>query len=174
MQTYMVISFICDDRPGIVERLSELVSHHEGNWLESRMSNLAGKFAGIIRVALPRSQAEALGAALRELDAVGLTLALQAAEQALAQEALVPFRLDILGHDRPGIVHEFASALARRRINVFDMRSDITSAPMSADPLFTARAEIHVPQQLDLDELRESLESIAEELLIEYSLERIG
>lgn len=170
----MVISFIGDDRPGIVERLSEVVSHHGGNWLESRMSNLAGKFAGIVRVALPHAQAEALGAALRELEATGLTLALQAAEQALAQEAMMPFRLEILGHDRPGIVHEFAAALARRRINVFDMRSDITSAPMSADPLFTAHAEIHVPQQLDLDELRERLESIAEELLIEYSLERLG
>jgi glycine cleavage system regulatory protein len=80
------------------------------------------------------------------------------------------FRLEILGHDRPGIVREFSTALAMRRINVFEMRSDITSAPMSADPLFTASADIHVPADIDLDELRERLEIIADELLIEYTL----
>ena len=81
-----------------------------------------------------------------------------------------PRPLEIVGHDRPGIVHEFATALARRHINVFDMRTDVTAAPMSAGMLFSATADIHVPAELDIDELRESLEALADELTIEYTL----
>ena len=61
-----------------------------------------------------------------------------------------------------------------RRINVVQLRSDITSAPMSADPLFTASVIIHVPAEIDIDELRERLEAIAEELTIDYALIEAG
>jgi glycine cleavage system regulatory protein len=80
------------------------------------------------------------------------------------------WHLEIIGHDRPGIVHEFAAALAGRRINVLDMRTDVSTAPMSAGLLFSAEADIDVPATLDIDELREALESIADELTIEYTL----
>ena len=43
---------------------------------------------------------------------------------------------------------------------------------MSGGPLFTASAEIHLPAGLDPDDLREELETIADELMIEYALER--
>lgn len=173
MLTHRVITFIADDRPGLIERLAAVVGDHGGNWLESRMANLAGKFAGIVRVALPAVRAAEFDRAARGLQAVGLTVAIEELQPQPAAGAERPYRLDILGHDRPGIVREFSSALARRGINVYDMRSDITSAPMSGDPLFTASAEIDVPRDLDLDELRARLESIADELLIEYTLDPI-
>ena len=47
MQTSFIITFIGDDRPGLVEQLSAAIEQSGGNWLESRMSHLAGKFAGI-------------------------------------------------------------------------------------------------------------------------------
>ena len=50
MHTSYVITFIGDDRPGLVEALAKVISGHDGNWLESRLSQLDSKFAGIIRV----------------------------------------------------------------------------------------------------------------------------
>ena len=170
MQTYLLISFIADDRPGLVQSLSEAVAAHGGNWLESRMANLAGKFAGIVNVSVPQARRQDLEGALGALEAQGLTLRLEAVRAAAPAPAHTPWRLDIVGQDRPGIVHEFSAALASRRINVVEMRSDITSAPMSADPLFVASVGIHVPADIDLDELRERLEAIADELTIDYAL----
>ena len=60
MQTYLLISFIADDRPGLVQSLSEAVAAHGGNWLESRMANLAGKFAGIVNVSVPQARRQDL------------------------------------------------------------------------------------------------------------------
>jgi len=170
MPTYMLISFIADDRPGLVESLSQAVAAHEGNWLESRMANLAGKFAGIVNVAVPAQRSQELARALDALSAQGLTLRVEASRAAGVALPQAPYRLDIVGQDRPGIVREFAAALANRHINVTGLRSDITSAPMSASPLFTASVAIDVPAHIDLDELRERLEAIADELTIDYSL----
>ena len=172
MQTYLLISFIADDRPGLVQSLSEAVAAHGGNWLESRMANLAGKFAGIVNVSVPHERRQDLEGALGALEAQGLTLRFEPARAPAPAPALphASWRLDIVGQDRPGIVHEFSAALASRRINVVEMRSDITSAPMSADPLFVASVGIHVPADIDLDELRERLEAIADELTIDYAL----
>ena len=170
MQTRLLISFIADDRPGLVQGIAETVTAHGGNWLESRMTHLGGKFAGIVNVELAAARADELRRALGALEALGLTLQVEATRAAAPASAHTPWRLDIVGQDRPGIVHEFSAALASRRINVVQMRSDITSAPMSADPLFTASVAIHVPAEIDIDELRERLAAIAEELTIDYAL----
>ncbi len=174
MQTQLLISFIADDRPGLVQGIAETVSAHGGNWLESRMTHLGGKFAGIVNVELAQARVEELQRALRALEALGLMLRIETPPQPVAAVLHTSWRLDIVGQDRPGIVHEFSAALASRRINVVQLRSDITSAPMSAAPLFTASVTIQVPAEIDIDELRERLEAIAEELTIDYALVEAG
>jgi len=173
MLSYRLVTFVADDRPGLVEEFSDALAAHGANWLESRMSHLGGKFAGIVRVAVPSSRLAELERALTALGGRGMTLRLESAGREPPATTVTMHRLEIVGHDRPGIVHEFAAALARRRINVADLRSDIRSAPMSSGPLFHASVEIEVPAGIDVEELRDALESIADELTIEYTLERV-
>ena len=60
MNTYLVLTVIGDDKPGLVESLSSVIADHQGNWLESSMSQLAGKFAGILKVSVNKDHAQAL------------------------------------------------------------------------------------------------------------------
>lgn len=50
---HLVLTVIATDHPGLVERIAQCIASHGGNWLESRMSRMAGQFAGILRVAVP-------------------------------------------------------------------------------------------------------------------------
>lgn len=174
MLSHRLITFLADDRPGLVEEFSDVLAAHGANWLESRMSHLGGKFAGIVRVAVPSARLGELERALAGLEARGMTLRVESAGREATALPVSLHLLDIVGHDRPGIVHEFAAALARRGINVADLRSDIRSAPMSAGPLFHASVEIEVPAGFDLEELRDALEAVADELTIECTLERVA
>jgi len=70
----LVLTVIGDDRPGLVEQLSTAISTHQGNWLESSMSRLAGKFAGILKVSVPAEQAPALQQALAGLSLLKVTV----------------------------------------------------------------------------------------------------
>ena len=72
MSVSLVLTLIGEDKPGLVELLSQTVAAHDGNWLESRMSRMAGRFAGILRTSVPSSRAEALAEALFALESSGL------------------------------------------------------------------------------------------------------
>jgi glycine cleavage system regulatory protein len=174
METSFIITFISDDRPGLVEELSAVVSGQGGNWLESRLSQLAGKFAGLIRVSLPTASAANLETALAGLSHKGLSVRVHAVEAGRTHHGSRSIILDILGPDRPGIVREIAAALSVRHINVIDMHSDVSSAPMSAEALFTARVEAELPAQVDLDELVETLDQIAHEMDVDVTLGSAG
>ena len=65
MKSYLIVSLIADDKPGLIEDLAVVVSKYSGNWLESNMSQLAGKFAGIVRVSVDDANAEPLAKDLR-------------------------------------------------------------------------------------------------------------
>jgi glycine cleavage system regulatory protein len=170
----LVFTFIGPDKPGLIEKVSSAVNQHGGNWLESRMSQLAGQFAGIVRVAISNEQTAALSQALHELsDNSELTIVLQPASNTAINNDYRLLRLSVIGNDRPGIVREITRALASRHINIAEMDTSVTSAPMSGDPLFEAMLDIQLPKNQSIDELNDNLDAIADELTIEISLEEI-
>ena len=171
MSKPLVFTFVGADKPGLVETLSQTVAAHGGNWLESRMSELAGQFAGIVKVEVKTEQAAALRAALLALSVQQLSVVVAQSLPEPGADHSRQLRLTILGNDRPGIMREVSHALAARRISVSEMDTSVTSAPMSGDPLFQAVARIQVPQALDLDELRSQLDTIADALTVSIDLD---
>ncbi|MCZ6830513.1 MAG: ACT domain-containing protein [Gammaproteobacteria bacterium] len=172
MDTSFIITFIGDDRPGLVEELSAVITDQGGNWRESRLQQLAGKFAGLVSVSLPSDRGEDLRAALKALAPRGLSVKVTALESLSGDEHPGrTIRLTIIGPDRPGIVREISAALAQQHINVVDMRSDVSSAPMSAEAMFSASVEAQISERSDLDELNEKLEEIANQMSVDVQLD---
>jgi glycine cleavage system regulatory protein len=165
----LVLTVIGADRPGLVEALSETIAAHGASWLESRMAHLAGHFAGLLRVAVPEARADELAAALRLLDAHGLRVIVETAEAEV--ETTTPrVQLDLVGLDRPGIVREISHALAERGVNVEELESRTSSAPMSGETLFHVNARLRLPAETSPEELRATLEKLADELMVELVL----
>ena len=172
MDTSFIITFIGEDRPGLVEELSSTISAQDGNWLESRLTRLAGKFAGLIRVSLPAERGGELEQALRGLSEKGLSLRVTPARQVpQTTAALRDIRLTIFGLDRAGIVREVAAALAAKNINIVDLESSVESAPMSAELLFRATVEAQLSDPGELEALAGELDEIARQMLLDIQLE---
>jgi glycine cleavage system regulatory protein len=168
MRTSLVLTVIGDDKPGIVEQLSDHILAAGANWEESRMAHLGGKFAGLLRVSVDAGQADALSEQLRTA-AGGLTVVVERST-ARSEGALRTIRLELLGHDQPGIIRNISRALADQRVNIEELETDTTSAPMSGDTLFRARASLRVPPDVSLDRLRVTLEALAGELMVDLAL----
>jgi glycine cleavage system regulatory protein len=169
MRTSLILTVIGDDKPGIVEQLSDRILATGANWEESRMARLAGKFAGLLRVSVDAAQADRLADTLRRLDAGGLSIVVERSVHPDTQARRM-IRLELIGHDHPGIVHDIARALAHHAVNIEDLETDITSAPMSGDMLFQARATLSVPQTVSVEQLRAVLEALAGELMVDLAL----
>lgn len=169
MQQAFVITFIADDKPGILETLSTTIADAGGNWLQSKVTTLAGKFTGIIHININEAASDNLQTACQALNNDTMSVSIESlATPAESSEQLLT--LQFLGLDRPGIVKEFAQALAQQSLNIIKMHSIIESAPMSAEPLFKAQVDISKPDDLNIENLSEELESIAVKLDLEWSL----
>lgn len=170
MQTQLVLTIISDDKPGVVELLAQTITKHQGNWLESRMAHLAGKFAGILQVAVDRENEAALREALGNLGDQGLKIVVESAAETIKPTGK-EFQFSVVGNDRPGIVFEIAQAFASRHINMRELETACSSMPWSGEPMFEATGLIQVPKSVDMDELYEQLDIIADELAVDVRLE---
>jgi glycine cleavage system regulatory protein len=169
MQIPLVMTIISPDRTGLVESIARVVADHGGNWLESRMCRLGGEFAGILRVEIPADKKSALLTALQKLQTNGLQIVVRDDAKTADIISGKQTSLEIVGADRPGIVREITSALARAGVNVEEFSSEVASAPMSGENLFKATARLQLPDKCDLAALKKELEKIAADLLVDVS-----
>jgi glycine cleavage system regulatory protein len=167
--TSLILTILGPDRPGLVEALAGPIAAHGGNWLESRMAHLAGKFAGILRAEVPADRVEALVAVLGRLERQGLKVVVERADAGAAAPQAV-WVVELEGLDRPGLVREISQVLADRGVNIEELVTDRVTAPMSGELLFRSRARISVPPSADAAELRARLERLAGDLMVQVSL----
>jgi glycine cleavage system regulatory protein len=171
MSKFLVLTIIADDKPGIVETLAATIAAQDGNWLESRMSHMAGKFAGILRISIPAKEVNSLQIRLSELATQGISVGVEVCAEAGESGATKDLTLNLIGNDRAGIVKEVSQALAKMGVNVLELTTNCESAPMSADILFKTEAHLRVPQGFDADELTDALEALSNDLMVEISLD---
>ncbi len=167
MQIPLVMTVIAPDRTGLVESIARAVADCGGNWLESRMCRLGGEFAGILRVEIPSDKKSTLVAALQKISNLQITIRVD--EKIIPLAGARQTKLEIVGHDRPGIVRDISAALALAGVNVEEFSSEIVSAPMSGENLFKASAQLQLPERCDLAALKRDLEKIAADLLVDVS-----
>jgi glycine cleavage system regulatory protein len=163
------LTCIGDDRPGLVSALSAAINAHDASWERSQMARLAGKFAGILMVAVADDRAEALVADLAALRSVGLLVAVEQTDEPVEREA-VRLSLELLGSDHPGIMAEISASLAGRGVGIEELSTDVREAPMAGGMLFEARAVLEAPPATSTEELRSMLEALADELMVEITL----
>lgn len=170
MQMEMVLTVMAKDRPGIVENVAETIAAYDGNWVDSAMSRLGGEFAGILRITLDDSRAEALEAALAALDdREGITVTVRKGAATEAPKGR-PAYFEVVGQDHVGIVRDISRVLAENKVNVDELRTHVFAGSMTGEPMFSAEADIVLPEGLDMSELCERLEAVAGDLMVDIKL----
>ena len=165
----LVLTVTGADRAGLVSSLSTSVADHGGSWLTSRMARLAGTFAGVVLVEVPDERVEAFRDGVSQLSATGLDVAVKAAGAASVY-AGIPLRLNLIGHDRPGIVYQISAALAAHGASFEQLETRTREAPMSGGVLFEVEADVIAPSSADVPALHSALEAIADELMVDIEL----
>jgi glycine cleavage system regulatory protein len=168
----VVLTVIGNDQAGLVDALSGVIADHDGNWEQSHMTQLAGKFAGIVLITVPDRHVDALVVDLRPLREQGLLDI--TAERARPEEpdaAATRLALHLVGLDHPGIVHDVSHSLATLEVSIETLETATSSAPMSGDTLFTADAVLALPAGVSADAVTEVLEELAHQLMVDIDVQ---
>lgn len=163
----LIFTLLGKDKPGLIDSLAQKVFNLGGNWLASSFAHMAGNFTGFVQIDLPQEKhQELIEAFSRHPD---LQINLVTGEDDLSQQ-LQSANIEIMGNDKPGIVQELTSVLHQFNINIVKFESSCGSAPNWGNSLFKAKAVINVPTEFDLSQLREALEDISDDLVVDLDL----
>ncbi|KRB79882.1 amino acid-binding protein [Sphingomonas sp. Root710] len=171
MTQSVILTVVGSDRPGLTRAIADAVFAAGGNWLESHLSRLGGKYVGSVLVELPEERLGELEAAAKAIDAVGLNVAIVPSSPAGSARHGEPFGIEIVGQDRPGIVREVTTVLAGLDVNIEDFTTAIEDSAWSGAPLFRGKARLLVPAGVSTDQVREALERISGEIMVDVTVQ---
>jgi glycine cleavage system regulatory protein len=169
MTTSIILSAVASDRPGLTQGLAEAVLAGGGNWLESHLTHLGGKYVGSILVELESARMADLQQAVERLNAAGLFVSIAPAGQEQAAEG-APLSFELVAQDRPGIVHEVTAVLAGLGVNIEDFATRTENGAWSGERLFRATARLTVPASIAPDDVQAALEAISGEIMVDFAI----
>lgn len=166
----VILMAVGDDRPGLTQSLADAIFDAGGNWLESHFARLGDKFVGSVLVQLNEERLPELENTAGAMGAHGfkVTILPSAREGPFTGRRLA---FELVGKDRPGIVQEVSTALAGLGVNIEDLETGTDESAMSGAMLFRARARVAVPDGVSLDQVRDALESISGEIMVDFESE---
>jgi len=177
MSSHAILSAIGNDRPGLVDEVSEFIFERGGNIEDSRMVNLRGQFAIMVLVAgseqtLARLRSESWQ--LQQKTGLQIDVRPATAASGAASAAAVPYRLSASGLDQPGLIHRISHLLRSASINIESLDTRLTSAPITGAPVFEMDMVISIPGSAPIGKLRSDLGAVCDELNMDFRLEAMS
>lgn len=168
--TSLVVSIVGADRQGIVSSLAERAQRFGANWAASRMTRLAGEFAGMVHLEVPREKADALATSLRDLASSGLQVVVARSDGTNLASSLRVVELELVGEDRLGIVSNLTKLLAGRGVSIESIHTDIVRSGVSGKQTFKVAAHLLVPAAVSVEALQQEVGSLAREMMLDIAL----
>ncbi|WOH39089.1 ACT domain-containing protein [Thalassotalea fonticola] len=163
---HVVISFLGNDRPGIVENLASIIKKNGGNWQTSNLRHLSGFFAGILEILVTEDNAEKLASEIQDIE--GLKVNVEVTHPIKYDDRTIS--LELTANDRQGIVGEISAVIHKQHGNLIKLASSQGSAPDFGHTIFKASAIISINGEDNIDNLVEALEGISDDLMVDINV----
>lgn len=172
MQNYLVVSALGNDRPGIVDELSKAILESGCSIVDSRMTVLGGEFAIIVLISGNWNMVAKMENYLPGLqERLGLTIITKRTEKRQVQPNLLPYVVEVVSIDNPGIVHRLANFFSSRNINIEDLQTGSYAAAHTGTPMFSVHMVVGIPADLSIAGLRDQFLDFCDELNLDGILE---
>ena len=163
----LIISVVGSDRSGIVSEISGIITSHGGNVEESRMTRLGSDFTIVMLVMVDSKWEESLVVTLQAIKELSIITKATESNTVITGENCQIF---LNGADNEGIVNVISKYLSKKSMNILDMETHISNAPVTGTPLFNLMAITTIPSNIDLSEIQSDLSLIAQKLGVEITV----
>lgn len=171
MSEQLVITALGDDRPGIVDELSKALFKHNLNIEDSRMSVLGGEFAVLLLVSGPQQSIDDFVGDTASLEqSLKMKILVKMTSSKTSPQAVMPYTVEVVAIDHPGIVHKLASFFSGRQINIVDLHTERYAAAHTATPMFAVSITIAIPADIAIKALRDEFIDMCDELNLDASM----
>jgi len=171
MDTLLVLTATGPDRPGLVDILSEQIAASGCEIDESRMSVLGSEFAMLILITgnwSALAKLEAMAPRLEEQ--MELRIRISRTQQRVRKGPYIPYAVEVVTVNRPGVVNEVAHFFAARKINIEDVFTSTYPAPHTDTRMFSLHLTVAIPGDLSLANLRGEFMDFCDDLNLDAVL----
>jgi glycine cleavage system transcriptional repressor len=172
--TQLVLSALGEDKPGIIDELSRCITDSGCNINDSRMTVLGGEFAILLLVDgnwNTIAKFEDQIPALRER--LGLSITARRTARKPASKDQLPYGVDVVSLDQPGIVHNLASFFSKRQINIQEMATSTYAAAHTGTPMFSVHLTVDIPASQQISALRDEFMDFCDQLNLDAVMEPV-
>jgi glycine cleavage system transcriptional repressor len=156
MESFLVITALGEDKPGLVHKLTETVMGCHCNIVDSRMSVLGGEFAVMLMVSGKWNELTKLEDTLATAsDDLNLIVTCKRTEPRKHAKDLMPYSVEVISIDQPGIVHELAQFFSNRDINIQELNTTQYAAAHTGTPMFALHLTANIPASMHIAGLRD-------------------
>ena len=174
MEQLMVISAVGGDRTGVVHELTRVILDCGGNIKESRMAGLGSDFAMLVLVSGNWHTISRLEQDLsRFADAHSLTIQVKRTEPRKFSKELLPYAIDVVCLDQPGIVHRLSGFFASRNVEIAEVTTRSYPAAHTGTPMFSVQMLINIPAGVHISTLREDFMEFCDQLNVDAIMEPV-
>lgn len=172
MKQLAVISAVGRDRVGFVHQISQLVADCSGNIVESHMTGMGSEFAMLILVSGNWHSIAKLEGELAKLKDNGdMNVEIHRTERRPRADDLLPYAIDVVCLDQPGIVANLSSFYSNREIEISEFNTSTYAAAHTGTPMFSVQMVVNIPAATQIAELRDEFMDFCDELNIDAIME---
>lgn len=171
-KTFLVISALGEDHPGLINELSRVILDQGCNIEDSRMTVLGGEFAAILLVEGKWNTLAKVENLLPELERnLGMSIIAKRTGERASDRASLPYAVDVIAMDHPGIVNNLAGFFSERGINIEDLSTASYAAPHTGTPMFSVHMTVGIPASTHIASLRDEFLDYCDGLNLDAVLE---
>ena len=169
---YLVITAAGEDQIGLVERFSSKITESGCNIEQSRMVVLGGQFAILVLVSGAWNALSKLEIQLEPLgEQLGLSIVVKRTRARELTQPVLPYHVEVVALDHPGIVHNLAKFFSRFGINIEELSTDTYAAPHTGTQMFSVQMEVGVPAKTHIPTLRGEFFDYCDDLNLDATFE---
>lgn len=174
MTQLIVLSAVGTDRAGVVNDITKVVLDCGGNIEESRMTALGAEFAMLLLISGNWHTLTKLEAELEKLTRDrSLEITIKKTGQRGARGDCMPYGVDVVALDQPGIIYSLANFFATREIEIADLATRSYAAAHTGAPMFAVQMTVNVPASIAIAQLRDDFLELCDRLNLDAILEPV-
>ncbi len=176
MRSYVVVSSMGPDRPGLAREIAEFFTARGINIERSRGCVLGNEFGMIILTSGKTDDIERL---ISDLDSLrkktNLDIYVRKTKAPGHRDILpsIPYKLIATSIDHPGIIHQICKALQARGVNVDDISTNVDNNPMTGANTFQMVCYFALPPTVKILDLKNDFNRISDEYNIDIRFDAV-
>ena len=161
-----IITAIGIDRPGLVDKISSIISQNNGNIENSKMIKIDDQFAMIIDFSYLKN-IDLIKNDLNKIKELDITYKnIQNSDTSNKKNK----KYLIKGADDQGIVNGISNFFSSNNINILEVNTFLESAPITGAPLFNMEIMINYNKSNDICKIDRKLKNLCENLNLDIKI----